>query len=714
MSDLATDPSQEVETASPEAARRSDTQREDTRPEPDEKTKNFVNQLCKDVKADKKRWESDFERIDFDTRFAKGQQWVDANGKLIDDDDLYVANLVQKHIQGRVQAIYAKNPTAVHKLAERLEFAIWNGDPAVYQEALAMVMQADEMQVPPPPGAAEIVEDVQAGIAARERLDNIGKSLTIVFHYFLKEQEPGFKKMMKKVVRRAKTSGVGYVRLNYQRVMGRNPSDEKGIRDYQQRLEHIRSLRADMADGETTEDDAEAKELEEALETLLSKDEIILREGLIFDYPKAKQVIPGRDCVQLDGFVGASRVTVEHIRTPDRIKEIYGIDITGAYKRYIKNKDGSLTEQSKGDADEDQGLALLWQVYHKPSGNMYTIVDGFDDFLEEPDAPTAEVERFYPIYALVFNDMEDDDSIYPKSDVQLMKHPQMEHNRSRDALRAHRWASRPLYAAKRGAFEEDEAASIQQHAAHDIIFLSALGDGQKIEDIFSQVNKVGIDPNLYETNTIFDDLQKVVGSQETNFGGTSGATATEVADSAGERMSSVSDDVDMIDDLMAELARDSSKVLLQEVSMETAQHIVGPGVVWPTMTGREVAEEVGLEIVAGSTGRPNQAQEVANMERATPMLLQLPGINPEWLTGEYLEVLRPGFDRTEAMLSGSPPILAISRLMQAEQQAQLAPADPTKDPTAQGPEGADNAPVADSTQPGGQPGFPTQIPGTVA
>jgi hypothetical protein len=712
MSDLATTIAQSVGAAPPQVVQtaedeRSYMERENTRAEPDEKRKAFVKSLCKEVRADKARWSKEFERARFDTRFAKGDQWTDEKGELTADEDLYVANLVQKHIQGRVQAIYAKNPTAVAKLSERLEYAVWSGDPEEYGMALQMVEEAMQMQAEPPPGAAEIVQDVEQANAMKEQLERLGKSLVIIFHYYLREQEPNFKKQFKRVVRRAKTTGVGYVRLNFQRVMGRTPVDEKGLRDAQEKLEHIRALRADIQDGEIESDGPEVEELKQAIETISQKDQVILREGLMFDYPKFWQVIPDRRTVQLDGFVGAQRVTVEHVRTPERIKEIYGKDIGKNYKQYQRTKGGELSEvtESGGKSDEQrQDLALVWEIYHKPSGNVYTVVDGCDDFLTEPDEPTAVVERFFPIYCLVFNDQEDDESIYPVSDVQLMKHPQLEHNRAREALRQHRWASRPLYVAKKGVFEQDELDSLENHSAHAIVFLNALGDGQKIEDIFGRIEKTGIDPNLYETGSMFEDIQKVLGSQEANFGGTSGATATEVATSEGDRMSSVSDDVDVIDDLMSEIARDSGKVLLQELSAETARRIVGPGVVWPTLSRQEIAEEIHLEVVAGSTGRPNQAQELANMERVTPLLLQIGGINPDYIAEEMLERLKPGFDKERALISGFPPIMAQLKMMQPST------GNPATDPNAQGAQGGDNAPTGDQATPGPQPAFPTGQP----
>ena len=57
-------------------------------------------------------------------------------------------------------------------------------------------------------------------------------------------------------------------------------------------------------------------------------------------------------------------------------------------------------------------------------------------------------------------------------------------------------------------------------------------------------------------------------------------------------------------------------------------------------------EEVYLESEAGSTGKPNRAAELANIERIMPFLLQIPGIDPKWLAKELLKRLDDNLDLT--------------------------------------------------------------------
>ena len=77
------------------------------------------------------------------------------------------------------------------------------------------------------------------------------------------------------------------------------------------------------------------------------------------------------------------------------------------------------------------------------------------------------------------------------------------------------------------------------------------------------------------------------------------------------------------------------QILLLEMSKEEVIAICGPGAVWPEFKKEEVLNEVYLEIEAGSTGKPNKAAELQNIERIIPFLIQIPGIDPKFLVRVY-------------------------------------------------------------------------------
>jgi hypothetical protein len=124
-------------------------------------------------------------------------------------------------------------------------------------------------------------------------------------------------------------------------------------------------------------------------------------------------------------------------------------------------------------------------------------------------------------------------------------------------------------------------------------------------------------------------------------------------------LSSVLDDQD---DLLTELASAAGKLLMLNVSAATVQKVIGPGAVWPELTKEEVAENIYLEIKAGSTGRPNRQQDMQNAQIIFPMLMRIPGISPEWMARELIRRMDDRMDLTDAFAASMPSMDAINRI----------------------------------------------------
>src|SRR5262249_860677 len=149
--------------------------------------------------------------------------------------------------------------------------------------------------------------------------------------------------------------------------------------------------------------------------------------------------------------------------------------------------------------------------------------------------------RFWPFFVMSFNDGEHDKKIYPQSDVQLLKPMQREYNRCRDGLRRHRIANRPKTVVAKGMLDEEDEQSLKTHLDNAIISLGAMQPGQKVDDLLQPWKGPPIDPALYDTNAIFQDVLRVVGSQEANLGGVGpvSTTATESSIAESSRLSSL-------------------------------------------------------------------------------------------------------------------------------------------------------------------------------
>lgn len=698
----------------------------------------LVARILRTVKEDKLFHKDAFKRMREDMYMAthgRDASW---------HESLYTANIAGRHVKQRVAGLYAKNPKVVARRKETLDFAEWDENPdslmlafQTVQQAAMMVAPVDPMTgMPPmdpmtgmpaepqmPPGfmeAQSLLQDFQQGMERRKQITRIGKTLEVLFAHSMREQKPlDFKTGMKTVVRRACTTGVGYVEIGVQREFGPRPGITEQLADARQRLEHLRRLVEEASDGDIESTSAEMAELQASMASLQAEEEIVLREGLVFDYPQATKVIPDRMCRELVGFVGARHVTLEYMFTPQEVQEMFegvdmktgyigykadGMKLEGEAAHFSANEDGSVNE----DRQPVDGLVCVYKHYDKPSGQVYYVADGYKDFLRPPSAPDVFVEDFWPVYALTFNAVENEKEVFPPSDVRLIRHMQEEHNRSRQGMREHRNAARPRWAYAAGALDTADVEKIGKAEPMTAVALNK--DPQsKLSDLLESFPVPGVDPNLYGTDQFFTDIQFTVGSSEAQFGGVAQATATESTIAANATASASSASVDDLDAFLSVIARASSQVLLKEMSPERVTEIVGPGAVWPEMTLAQIADELYLDVEAGSSGKPNQAVEINNWQQMMPFLIQMPGINPMWLAKETIRRLDDRLDLTEAIAAGMPSIV-----MQ-NQAKQPSPADPGADPNAQGAEGANNGPAPPPDSAGGSSAAfgSNQVPGGV-
>lgn len=652
--------------------------------------RNLVNDILSRVRAGKSKHKAAFTRMrkDMDLAFYgyDPEMW---------GDDKYVVNLAQRHVQQRTAALYAKNPRAVAKPRERLMASMWDGDPQTIEQAKAVEQMAAEQMQPVPEAVMMVLAEFDAIQEQKARLQKVGKTMEILFHYFMNESQPSFKAQMKALVRRMLTTGVGYVKLGFQRETERRPEVSARMNDIRVRLDHIATLIEKAEDGKIHDYDAEMEELKLSLAELSDQPDVILREGLMFDFPDSTAIIVDPRCKQLRGFVGARWIAHEMFFTPDEVQDIYGAEVGSNYTPYdvqARSHDSSrrsLSDDGSAKADAiDDGMVCVYEVYDKPSGLVYVVAEGYDDFLKEPAAPDLTLETFWPVHALVCNEVEHEKEIYPPSDVHLMRAMLIEYNRTREGLREHRKANRPTYLTPAGMLEEEDKEKLAARPAHAVLSIQGMSPGQKAEELVTALKTVGIDPNLYEVRTLFDDVQLAVGAQEATFGGTAGATATETSVAESSRMSALGAQVDELDSFMSDIARTAGAILLQQMSAEQVKQIAGPGAVWPELTAQEIANEVALEIEAGSTGKPNQAAELRNMERVLPFIIQIPGIDPKWLAKEVLKRMDDKLDLDAALAEGIGSIVSMNGMMDPNAAAGMG----------QGPQGALNAPV------GGAPG----------
>lgn len=690
---------------------------QDSNPEVDPARQTAVSEWESKILRAIKHWEPDFKRMRDDMQLARQgarKQWV--------DNDNYVVPIIARYINQAVSALYAKNPKVVVSRKKRMNYRVWDGRPDSLNAAMNMLEQAlmpqmDVMgmplpQMPPDPMALAIVQEVSQVQQQNLMLDRVCKTLEIVLQYYMAEQSVSFKNQLKQLVRRTKICGVGYLYLGYQRLLGRDPDIDAQISDASQQIAKLERLQQELADGDITEDDARLDELRTMVADLETQVEMIVREGPVFGFPRSTSIIMDPAVEQVSGFIGADWIVREFYMTPEEVQEAFKVNVKGKFRAYVKGRSKGASSQewtASSKVDSKEGTCRVWEVWHKPNAQTFTMVEGYPDYVKPPARPEVLLERFWPIFSLTFNETEHETEVMPLSDVYALRHTQNEYNRSRQMRRLHRQANIPFFLTVKGRLTEEDMAKVKNREPFGIAEIQALLQGEDVEKLFQPLKPAPIDPALYETNSEMEDLYRIVGAQEANMGGLSGATATEAAIGQQSQTVSMESSVDDLDGFLSSVVESTAQLLLLKLDGKTVTTIAGPGAVWPQLSREEIVREVEIDVKAGSSGRPNAAAELAKMERAMPYLLQMDGVKMTPIAERYCDLL--DFDSEEAVSEGLPSQIALNSMATKIASTPTTPpgagpAGTSSSPNAQGAEGGANAPKPQQNEAGPQPAFP--------
>ena len=164
----------------------------------------LVKDLCDAVKEDRDYWDYAFKRMKSWRKFARGLQWPGMDKKELGDSDRpYVANVTMRHLKQRTASIYAKNPNYMYRRKKRLTSTVWDGT----AKQLMVAQQAIQAGLDTTGRQLAIITDAIKTRQEAEMVGKVGDTLTALYGYFVTEQTPPAKMMMKKTVLTSLTCG---------------------------------------------------------------------------------------------------------------------------------------------------------------------------------------------------------------------------------------------------------------------------------------------------------------------------------------------------------------------------------------------------------------------------------------------------------------------------------------------------------------------------
>jgi len=482
----------------------------------------------------------------------------------------------------------------------------------------------------------------------RKRLTDakqLGKSLELVIQRLWKKGN--LKGQGKQQVASTISVSGGWLKGTWQDRKGQDPVIAEQIRDAQDQLARLEAKQADLERGDVTDVDAERAEIENILSGLEAKVEIIIDRGMAWDFVRYEDGQVSTE-VSLENYLDAEwmahrcfmLVEVAKARFPkvaDKIKRasVYfqqkppdpqdkaarHVGAVAALDIDSKEADSFRSGPSLvGTTSEiSGGNVCVWEVQHKVSGKIITLIEGLDYYAEPPYDPVPS-SRFYSLFHLAFVWV--DGKRYPKSLVERSAKLFDEVNRLYSNFAEHRRRAIPKNVFNSGSMDPSEVQKIEQAGTAEMVGIRGLNPETPVGNLIQTFNYPKVDAALYDDHNVMAKLEIMFGVQEALASSiTTAKTATEAEIQQTGTNARSSFKRDALNEELDDIAQYTAEIAMQKMSFEDVKEIVGPWAFWPEgMTIQDMSSLVTVSIKAGSSGKPDTSAQQQAWSVSFPIL----------------------------------------------------------------------------------------------
>jgi len=562
-----------------------------------EESEKFSNVGTASRKPGQKKIKEDQKKLAavWNTKLDEAIGTMDGFTKAIENNRMYVrgqqnagqdvvrANLIHAHVRRTINQEYARNP----------EFSI------------------------------RPIESVNPSSYRKWRL--FGKTAEIVLNRAFTDAH--LKRRAKACLRSAKTSRVGWLKVTYQTEVDRQPISMGRQQDAEDQIRQHELLKNKSKDPEErAEHDRIMLELKNFLAEQDEPSKGVSVEGLVCDVVDPTNIILDLSAIQnFDDYTRCPFIAEGFWMTVDRAKKLFlkngeqnlpvGTEFYDLKKTMMK--DGGNTSEGKDDGAQ---LVRIIEIWDKENKLVHTMIKGGEGFLREPYAPEMIGEHWYPYFPLAQNVI--DGQFMPLSDVELLKSLQEEHDMARTNFRDHRLLAKPHWVGNSNSIDKKDAKNFAGSESGDVTLMD-WPVGQPISNALAPATHPPIDPSVYTTDHLKQDIQDTVGGldatqPQNNKSRTLGEAEILNADVAQNSTANT----DEIEDWFEEIAHYALQILMQRLNLADVEKIAGPraeedengslsdGAVWPELAVEDIFNMVKISIQAGSSGRPGREREM--------------------------------------------------------------------------------------------------------
>lgn len=525
-----------------------------------------------------------------DRRYASGkasQKWAVS------------VNLTGDYIDVLCDSLYAKNPDVSARPAPRV--------PDPREQALSPIAAAVASALP----------------SSRQDIEAFAKTIELVVSRLWKTGR--LKAAARKMVRSALSVGPGWIKAVLQIDKRQDPQVQSALNDAQDNLARIQAKEQEIASGEAKDLDVARRELEQQIEGLQARVEVIVRKGLAIDFCRAENMQVSLDVETISDYLDAEwmadatyvpkanlrakfpRLTEEQCRKASVYAQRATDPSAGAANP--ADQDGEQFRQVSAGEEAGIEFARVVELWDRRDNHIKTFIDGIDAWAREPYTPPQASTRYYPYFLLSLADV--DGERHPQSMSFRVRDLQDEycHKRSNNRLATERSVPGIIFNAEE--VDSGNAEKLERSVTQEFTGIKPATPGKDMRTLFAEKPVPKIDPMLYDVQPILRDFERTTGAQQSMTSSVvQPKTATEADIQQQGFATRSSADRDTLEDVLTDLAQYTAEVAVQGLTIQEVQRIAGPGAFWPHgMDIEDLLTMVEVDITAGSTGKPNSAAE---------------------------------------------------------------------------------------------------------
>jgi hypothetical protein len=495
------------------------------------------------------------------------------------------------------------------------------------------------------------------GDLRKKQLKDVCETLQVVVSRLIRDGK--LKKKAQRWVRSSRTVGAGWLCPALQTRTEKDPTIQAQINDLQQNLANIESLQRDVDSGESVNADVDRQRIQDNIKALEAKLERTIATGLVFDFYRPDNVIVSPECDELVDYENAPWITKQIFRSKEQAKQITGwnaeiLKSANVYRRRPQggeqSNDGFDTSkyvQCDDKSESMEGFVCFMETWSLTDGMVYTSVQGVKDrWAREPFAPTTG-SRFYDLFLLGAHYI--DGERHPQGDVYQLKKLQDEYGRTRSNMSEHRKRSIPMSIWNGGEIDEHNLGKINDAEAGENVAINTTSGGAiPMQNLVFRTSGVGFDPAMYSTDMIRSDMEKVSGAQDAMQ---SSVTVAKTATEAGIQNEGFGARIGVqrgeLESVLSEMMLYIAQISLQSLPLDFVVKIAGPAAVWPRLSVDEIHYAFDIEVVAGSTGKPDKRKQreawqvlLPNIEKMIVAIGNFRNQGQEWAAQPYVNMLK--------------------------------------------------------------------------